>query len=210
MKITDLPLLDGLDDRQKNAAVESLGLKFTLVSAGESVYRYGLNGFSAAYIADGTARTMKTDENGFVSATEFFAQGCLFGDYFDGLFVGQDFLEVVALSKCKIVYLDFALAQKSPFSDVILFNAHKASTARIAFLSRRIEVILKRTIREKLLCYFERRAKETKSNSFELQFNLTGLADYVFADRSAMMRELKKLKEEGVVKIDKKKITLIR
>ena len=39
---------------------------------------------------------------------------------------------------------------------------------------------------------------------------LTGLSDYIFADRSAMMRELKKLREEGVLKINRRTVTLLK
>ena len=37
------------------------------------------------------------------------------------------------------------------------------------------------------------------SKTFELPLSLTDLADYLSVDRSAMMRELKLLKEDGLV-----------
>ena len=37
---------------------------------------------------------------------------------------------------------------------------------------------------------------------------LTDLADYICVDRSAMMRELRKLKDEGKVKIENKIVEL--
>ena len=39
--------------------------------------------------------------------------------------------------------------------------------------------------------------------------NYTNLADYLAVDRSAMMRELKKLNSNGIIKSDKQKITLL-
>ena len=38
--------------------------------------------------------------------------------------------------------------------------------------------------------------------------SLTSLSDYICSDRSAMMREIKKLKDEGVITISGKTVTL--
>ena len=43
--------------------------------------------------------------------------------------------------------------------------------------------------------------------SFQLPFSRSALADYISADRSAMMRELKKMREEGLVSTDGREIT---
>ena len=59
------------------------------------------------------------------------------------------------------------------------------------------------------MCYFKKRAAEEGGESFELKYTLTNLADYIFADRSAMMREIKKMKESGVIETNKKTIRLI-
>ena len=47
------------------------------------------------------------------------------------------------------------------------------------------------------------------SKSFTLPFSLTDLADYLSIDRSAMMREMKLLKEEGFIKKTGNKFTLL-
>ena len=43
------------------------------------------------------------------------------------------------------------------------------------------------------------------SKTFTLPFSLTDLADYLSIDRSAMMRELKNLKNEGIIIKNRKK-----
>ena len=47
------------------------------------------------------------------------------------------------------------------------------------------------------------------SKSFNLNYSYTDLADYLAIDRSAMMRELKNLKEDRLIKDVNKKITLL-
>ena len=72
----------------------------------------------------------------------------------------------------------------------------------------RVELLTKRTIREKLLGYFTLLSTRTLNKTFTLPFSLTDLADYLSVDRSAMMREMKLLKEDGCIEKNKNKITL--
>lgn len=66
-------------------------------------------------------------------------------------------------------------------------------------LNTRIELLTKKNIRDKLLTYFNLLSTKKLSKTFTLPFSLTDLADYLSVDRSAMMRELSHLKEEGFI-----------
>ena len=68
---------------------------------------------------------------------------------------------------------------------------------------------LQRNIREKILTYFDMLSKRSVRKSFTLPYSYTDLADYLSIDRSAMMRELKLLIDEGFVKKSGSKITLL-
>lgn len=70
---------------------------------------------------------------------------------------------------------------------------------KITELNTRIELLTQRSTRDKLLMYFSLISTRKLSKTFELPLSLTDLADYLNVDRSAMMRELKLLKEDGLV-----------
>ena len=76
-------------------------------------------------------------------------------------------------------------------------------------LNMRIELLTKKNIRDKLLSYFNIISSKNFSKTFTLPFSLTDLADYLSIDRSAMMRELSHLKEEGFIEKKGNKITLL-
>ena len=86
----------------------------------------------------------------------------------------------------------------------------KLLSQKIVELNERVEILSKRSIRDKLLSYFELLASSNPKRSFLLPFTYTDLADYLSVDRSAMMRELKNLKEEGFIQTNGKKITITR
>lgn len=80
---------------------------------------------------------------------------------------------------------------------------------KVIELNTRIELLSKRTIREKLLGYFNVISSKNMGKTFQIPFSLTDLADYLSIDRSAMMRELKLLKEDGFIEKSGNRIRLL-
>ena len=70
-------------------------------------------------------------------------------------------------------------------------------------LMRKVEVVSKRTIREKLLAYLSIQAQVQQSRYFEIPLGRLELAEYLCVDRSALTRELAKMKDEGLIDYDK-------
>ena len=87
-------------------------------------------------------------------------------------------------------------------------NMFRLVAEQVRRLSCRVEVLSRRSIREKLQCYFRLCRLEADSDVFQIPFTLSALADYISADRSAMMRELKKMREEGLVAIEGRRVKL--
>lgn len=68
--------------------------------------------------------------------------------------------------------------------------------------------LTKRTMREKILSYLSAAAAKTTEKIFAIPFDRRQLADYLAVDRSALCRELSKLKREGVLDYNKNKFRL--
>ena len=81
-------------------------------------------------------------------------------------------------------------------------------STKITNANNRIEILSNKTIRNKLLAYFKVISKKNNSKIIYLPYNYTDLADYLGVDRSAMYRELKHLKDEGLIETKNRKITL--
>ena len=79
---------------------------------------------------------------------------------------------------------------------------------KIKFKNDRISILTNKTIRNRLLEYFN--VNITKGTKYVyLPFNFSDLANYLGVDRSAMTRELKYMKEEGFIEIKGKRITCL-
>jgi CRP-like cAMP-binding protein len=76
-------------------------------------------------------------------------------------------------------------------------------------LMRKVEVVSKRTIREKILAYLSIQAQSTNQRYFEIPLGRVELAEYLCVDRSALTRELAKMKEEGILDFDRNSFRIL-
>ena len=67
----------------------------------------------------------------------------------------------------------------------------------------KIEVVSKKTLREKILSYLSQEAQRHGKKYFEIPLGRVALANYLCTDRSALTRELTKMREEGLIDYDK-------
>ena len=66
-------------------------------------------------------------------------------------------------------------------------------------LNARLEILSARTIRQRLLALLDFERRKQGSKTLSLPWNRTELADYLCTDRSALSRELSRMKDDGVL-----------
>ena len=162
-------------------------------------------------IEEGSANLVRFDYNGERTIVEELYSGDIFSDMFYSSTNSE--LLVIATSDCKVTFVSYDelinKAQTSINALSFLDNLINLITDKLVKRNERIELLTTRTIRNKLLAYFELQTKKVNSKSFDLEYTYTDLADYLAIDRSAMMRELKHLKEDGFINDINRKITLL-
>ena len=163
-------------------------------------------------IMDGHAQIIKTDYNGNKSLIEDLYENDIFGTNISGL-KNKEY-DILTKEETKILILDYYniikhINSTNQFYNLFLINLINILTKRIEDRNQRIEILTKKTIRNKLLEFFSIYSKKSGSKYIYLPYNFTDLADFLAVDRSAMSRELKYLKEEGFIEIKGKRITLL-
>lgn len=68
---------------------------------------------------------------------------------------------------------------------------------------QKLEIVSKRTLREKLMTYLSFMAKVYNSLEFDLPLGRVALSEYLCVDRSALTRELSRMKEDGLIEFEK-------
>ena len=162
-------------------------------------------------IEEGKANLVRFDYNGERTIVEELSKNDIFSDMFYSSTNSE--LNVIATAKCKVTFIEYdellKKAQTSSNAMILLKNLISLITRKLVKRNERIELLTTRTIRNKLLSYFELQAKKNNSKTFNLNYSYTDLADYLAIDRSAMMREIKNLKEDRLIKDVNRKITIL-
>lgn len=76
-------------------------------------------------------------------------------------------------------------------------------------LMQKIEVISKKTLREKIMAYLQNQSIEQHSKSFTIPLGRLELAAYLCADRSALTRELSCMQKDGLIWYSKNTFKLL-
>ncbi len=122
-----------------------------------------------------------------------------------------DVFEYRCLTDTQVAFLDIpkACTDKSSCSHVqkylVMENMMKVMAESNIFLNKKIFILSQKRLRDKLLTYI----KVSSSNKRKwISFNRQELANFINADRSAVSRELMRMKREGILEIDESKLKL--
>lgn len=151
-------------------------------------------------ILEGSLEISKIDYNGNrIIIEELFENNVI-----DNSFFHNDAIKILSKEETCILFLDFDnvinfdnLSLK--YYNQFIKNLLEITTSIVKERNERIEILSKKTIRDKLLEYFLIESKKRGSNKIYLPHTYTDLADYLSVDRSAMSRELSNLKKEGFI-----------
>jgi len=166
-------------------------------------------------VEHGRCSLIRIDESGTSTVMEELGPGGVFGRTLAFAGSEHDSLEIVSRTPCEVLFIDYRHILKRcenacMHHSVLVQNMLRLMSDKAQGLSQRVDVLSRRSIREKLLCCFRQLAEKEGNTTFTLPFSLSTLADYIATDRSAMMRELKRLKEEGFLLSDGRKITMLQ
>lgn len=182
-------------------------------SNGEIICFYSDNDNGIGIIESGSAIVVHSLLNGSQTILEHLKEGDIFGQmfYFHG---AKENISVEASSKCTVRFIDYEhivkrCSKACPHHSQLVHNILFMVSEKTRNVCEHLEVLSQRSIRERLNSYFEILSSKADNKTFEIPFTMTTLANYLSVDRSAMSRELGKMKDEGLLKINKKKITLL-
>lgn len=161
-------------------------------------------------VQSGKISLIKIDANGGRTIFEQLREGGVFGDAL-GFARADASLYLLADEDCRVLYIDYEhIVKRCPNActhhSTVVANLVKLMSEKTQALSEHLEILSRRTTREKLTAYFSMLAAKNKSLYFTLPFSQTSLADYVCVDRSAMVRELRRMHEEGLVEIERRNV----
>lgn len=180
-----------------NAKKLSFGKKETLISEGDEAKYIGI-------VLSGSLQISRVDCYGNRSILGLLEPSELFGEAFACAETENIPITVTAEEDSEVMLIDrdrilHTCRNSCSFHQQMIFNLMRDLARKTIVFHEKIDIISKRSTREKLLTYLNIQAKKNGSMSFTVPFDRQGLADFLEVDRSGLSAEISKLRSEGIL-----------
>ena len=206
------PLFEGISYSSFTDMLKCMSAKTAVYGKDDVILLSGNAVDSVGLIISGSAKVIKEDIDGRLSILAVLGVSEAFGEVFACAGVDHSPVTVQATEKTEILFIDYKriispCATACSFHAKLIENMLKLVAKKNLMLNRKIEIISKRTTREKLLTFFDMQRGMAKK--FTIPYNREELADYLCVDRSAMSNELSKMRDSGLIKFSRNNFELL-
>ena len=179
----------------------------------ETIMEYAHSMKKIGLILEGQAVLYCCDEDGNQYMLDDLKKDSVFGEPFLLPEDSQHYY-VCSRGKTRVLFIDYEHVIKRcenacKFHSQLVSNLLQMIAMRASQQASRIYVLSRNSTRKKIMAYLNSATGEKRGESFTLPMSYTTLAEYLSVDRSAMMRELKNLVDEGIIERDGKKLKIL-
>lgn len=191
-----------------NARIVSYKKKETIIAEGEPARYIGI-------LLSGSAQIMRVDYFGNRSIVADLEPPELFGEAFACADVQAIPVDVTATADVQVMLLDCKRITQScsnacAFHRQMIYNLMKIVATKNLLFHQKLEILSRRSTKEKLMTYLLQQAKKKESSSFEIPYSRQELADYLEVERTGLSVEISKLCRQGFLEVDKKKFKILK
>ncbi len=206
-------LFNGMSDNEIYLAVQSLSAKEKTYKKNDTIMLSGTITDKLGLVISGSVRIESNDMwgnrtiLGNVGAGQYFAETYALLDY-EPLLV-----DVSANENCRILFFKVGSLKKlksytDPWCIKLVSNLLMISVQKNLHLSNRSFHTSPKTIRGRVMAYLNSVSLRKGNREFDIPFDRQQLADYLNLDRSALSKELGKMRKEGIIQTHKNHFAL--
>lgn len=211
---TKMPLFDGMDNENIANLLHCISARTKTYEKDEPIVLEGSAADFVGIVVEGKLQIIKEEIEGALTLVSEITPGEMFGEVFACSSVKKMPVSVYAAQKSTVMLLDFkrlltTCSNACPFHSRVIQNLLQIVSEKALSLNKRIEIMSKRSIRDKLICYLTMEYEKTKKTNFVIPFNRQELADYLCVERSALSGEMSRMKKEGIIDYKKNEFWLL-
>ena len=208
------PLFEGIQPAEMPAMLGCIGAQLREYGRNEIIFSEGDPARQMGIVLRGSAQVIKEDYYGRRSIVASVQPGELFGESFACAQVEQLPVSVIAAERSEILLVDchritITCSSACSFHNRMILNLLHVVAEKNLIFNRKVEILSRRSTREKLMTYLMNQAKQQESARFTIPFDRQELADYLGVERSALSAEISKLRNEGILEANRSQFTLL-
>jgi len=189
-------LFTGIEDDALRVLLSELGAVIRSYGKGEALVQVGMPNRRVGIVLTGSIEAYRPAPGGARVPITRMGPGGIFGDVLGGSSLDSP-VTVVAASSCEVLlfpYERLLLSDGSAAHQQALQNLVRTISDKYFLLSRRVDLLVLKSLRAKVCAYLLSEAEQQGSLTSRIQ-----LADYLNCDRSALSRELSLMQRDGLL-----------
>jgi CRP/FNR family transcriptional regulator, dissimilatory nitrate respiration regulator len=208
-------LFQGLQDAQIIAMLGCLNAEQHSYAKGEYVLLEGVRVDAFGLVLAGSVHIVQEDFWGNRNIIAGIGVGEVFAESYACLAHAPLAVSAVAQEATNVLFLNVkkiltTCAAACEYHSGVIHNLVTMLAAKNLRMNEKLQHVMQRTTREKLLSFLSAESRRAGSAAFEIPFNRQQLADYLSVDRSAMSSELCKLRDESALRFVRNRFELLR
>lgn len=206
-------LFTGLSPQDIETILPCLHPRQAEYGRGEIVIGEGDTVRDIGVVLSGHGRSVKTDVAGRTVIVTLLRPGSYIGVLLASSRDRKSPVSVQALEGLTVLFLPIEhMIRRCPRvckkHDRLLDNLLHGIAEKALVLHDRNDCLIKHSVREKILTYLNRVAKERKSHDVTIPLDRNAMAEYLNVERSSLSRELSRMRREGLIWFHKNQFTL--
>lgn len=209
-----LPIFSGIRPENLSPMLQCLGSFHKQYHKNEIIFLESQEVKLVGVVLSGVVHMVKEDVDGGKTLLVCSKEGDLFGETFACGNLINSYVSFKAVTPCSILFLPFykvihSCKMTCTFHHRLIENMVGLISDKNIQLMSKIEVISKKSLRDKILTYLYLQAEQQKARHFTIPLGRLELADYLCADRSALTRELTLMERDGIIRYEKNTVELL-
>lgn len=201
-------LFSGMGQEEIDSLLHCLGASFGKFEKGQFLLSEGDPIRQIGILFTGGADIIKEDAFGRRSIVNTIGPLDMFAEALVCAEVEESPVSVVANEEGWLCFIDYkriitTCTSACGFHSRLIQNMLNIIATKNVMFNKKMDYLLIKSMRERITAYLLDQAKAKKNMSFTIPFNREDLADFLAVDRSALSRELSKMKSEGLIEYKK-------
>ena len=198
-------LFERIDDEGLLKTLNCLNVQVMFCEKGKVIFHQGDVPKYFGVVISGGVQVIAHDPAGNQSVMWDIGQGELFAETYAGAEVDALPASFVAAQDSVIMILEYTRVINGCRNNgclahsLLVTNLTRSIARKNLVLTQKLNIVTRRTTRDKLMSYLEVQRGQAGSDWFVISFDRQTLADYLGVDRSAMSAELSRMKKDGLI-----------
>lgn len=212
--LLETPLFAGVAEPELTQMLGCLAARRASYARGEAILHAGDRTAELGVLLSGEVHLERTDAHGNRELVGQVHAGGIFAEVFACLRDVPLSVTATAAAPAQVLFLDVervlhVCPSACAFHSRVVQNLLHLLAGKNYRLTEKLEHISRRTTREKLLSYLAAQSRAAHSTTFFIPFNRQQLADYLAVDRSAMSKELARMRADGLIEYERNRFRLM-